>query len=418
MKKTLLSIAGVLFTVVATAQNVSLSFAELCAKKNIELKPIAKSNKSIDASKVFTVNVADTKKTNRAEGTDVYPYGEWVYVDIENENNHVVNQGFTMEQIEEVDEEGNTYNVGFKSFGGYVFTPIANYDEEAGTLTIPQGQVVWDNPDAYGACAIYGFDGEEGEEFYCDLVFEKDENGNFFMTNKGYQVLIVNEESEYYNYCLVEGTEVAFYQPNGTCTFQAPTKTDYQEVTSNVYIEDYGEEMSVYGMFSYAGDASVTSIRIEDNKAYIDSDQQVDSEDQSEYIKKNYNLEGDFGYLRFVVWLEKVGEEYYISTDDSDVNNFAYGYSAYLPGDIVDNTITFHGYFTFATDYVDGAGALNYGNFKGLKLEMFKDNTEGISEVKTNVASSTKTFNLMGQQVNRANVKGIVIRDGKKLMMK
>ena len=41
----------------------------------------------------------------------------------------------------------------------------------------------------------------------------------------------------------------------------------------------------------------------------------------------------------------------------------------------------------------------------------------GISNVKTNAKNSVKTYNLMGQEVN-PSAKGLIIRDGKKLINK
>ena len=41
----------------------------------------------------------------------------------------------------------------------------------------------------------------------------------------------------------------------------------------------------------------------------------------------------------------------------------------------------------------------------------------GISDVKTNAKSTVKTYNLMGQEVN-ASAKGLIIRDGKKMLNK
>ena len=65
--------------------------------------------------------------------------------------------------------------------------------------------------------------------------------------------------------------------------------------------------------------------------------------------------------------------------------------------------------------YADGMTiTLNTGNFKGAQ-------TNGIEVVKPTLeerAKNSKTYNLMGQQVNRATAKGLLIRDGKKYINK
>ncbi|MBS5528750.1 MAG: hypothetical protein KHX42_11445 [Prevotella sp.] len=65
--------------------------------------------------------------------------------------------------------------------------------------------------------------------------------------------------------------------------------------------------------------------------------------------------------------------------------------------------------------YADGMTiTLNTGNFKGTQ-------TNGIEVVKPTLeerAKNSKTYNLMGQQVNRATAKGLLIRDGKKYIKK
>ena len=330
----------------------------------------------------------------------------------------------TFTEVNEVDGDV-TYNVYINGFSKYVFKVYGIYDATAGTLTVPVGQVVWDNPDAYGACAIFGYN--ENDEYFSDLVFQEDNEGNFELTNDGYEVVIVNEESQWYNYYIVDETEVMYYKPNATFTYQAPTSTSYKSVTGSAYVEDYGEELNVYGLFSYVGDASITSIQLNaDGEARIYSDQQVDSEDQSDYVKENYGVEGDFGYIRFVMWLNVVSEdEIYLATEDTPDANLAYGYSAYLPGKVDESKakIDFSPYiFTFATAYVNGVGALNYGQFKGLNIELTNGKTfeivTGINNVKADTANKTaKTYNLMGQEVN-ANTKGLIIRDGKKFVNK
>ena len=422
MKKSLLFAMSLLISVVVMAQEKTMSFTDFSrVQLSKELKPQKPSNAVIKTIKTFK-DLSVNHSSNRAEGT--FPYGDWIYSGMDGENPHVANSlsDFKMEEASvQDDDNGTVYNVKVCNLAGYVFSMYGIYDDEAGTLTIPSWQVVYTS-ESYGDCALAGFTGESYDDA---IILEKDEKGNFSMENDGWDVIIVNEASEYYGYWLVENKEVDFFKPNAVCTFQAPTQTGYKEISGTAYVEDYGDQLNVYGMFSYAGDASITMIEMNTNGvATIPSDQQVDSEDQSEYIKTNYGIDGEFGYLRFVPWLKKVSdEEYDYATADDLEADLVYTYLSPLPCKISDDKTSLSSpfLFTFATAYVDGAGALNYGQFYGLSLALTEGTfsiSTGISEVNTaNKTATAKTYNMLGQQVN-AGAKGLLIRDGRKFIAK
>lgn len=411
------------------AQEKTLAFTDFSrVQMKKVLQPQKPSNAEIKKIKTFTA-LSTTNASNRA--SDAYPYGDWIYSAMEGENPHVANSlsEFTLEEANVQDpDDGTVYNVKVNNLGGYVFSMYGRYDAEAHTLTIPSWQVVY-NHSTEGDCAIAGYTGEQYDD---NIILEEDENGNFTMTNDGWNIIIVNEESAYYGYYILENSETEFYKPNAMCSFMAPSNSGYKEISGTAYVEDYGEQLLVYGMFSYAGDASITAIDMQENGiALIASDQQVDSEDQSDYVKENYGADGDFSYLRFVPWLVKTDEkdddgEYiydYATVEDID-GALAYAYHNPLPCLINnDKTSLYSPYlFTFATAYVAGVGALNYGEFYDLTLTLtegtFNINVTAINEVNTvKKTAAAKTYNMMGQEVGK-DAKGLLIRDGKKFVVK
>jgi hypothetical protein len=62
-------------------------------------------------------------------------------------------------------------------------------------------------------------------------------------------------------------------------------------------------------------------------------------------------------------------------------------------------------------------GAYWWGEARNVYIAIPNAEPAGISNVKTNAKNTVKTYNLMGQEVN-ANAKGLIIRDGKKLINK
>lgn len=136
------------------------------------------------------------------------------------------------------------------------------------------------------------------------------------------------------------------------------------------------------------------------------------------YVNPNVTTEEDiatYGQYFYVVGCNIVG------------TSLIPDYNKVVPGKLSGNTITLSEYLLFRSrndaedmGYSLGAVAdgltitLNDGNFLAA-------GTTGIEEIgvtREEKIKNTKTYNLMGQQVNRATAKGLLIRDGKKYIKK
>ena len=80
-----------------------------------------------------------------------------------------------------------------------------------------------------------------------------------------------------------------------------------------------------------------------------------------------------------------------------------------------NNYYTYNEYFIPLTE---GQSYWLGGWFCALDLILYKDDSTGINEISSASKNTTgKTYNVMGQQVG-ANAKGLLIRDGKKFVVK
>lgn len=95
-----------------------------------------------------------------------------------------------------------------------------------------------------------------------------------------------------------------------------------------------------------------------------------------------------------------------------------------IKGTISGNTITFDNIFINCSDLTEDGYGLFDGYYRlGSTITLNEGNytATGIEEIgvtREEKIKNTKTYNLMGQQVNRATAKGLLIRDGKKYIKK
>ena len=84
---------------------------------------------------------------------------------------------------------------------------------------------------------------------------------------------------------------------------------------------------------------------------------------------------------------------------------------------MVDDDPNYCRYYAVASNNDADGAAYSMGWCCNTWIETDPVEGTGISDVKTNAKSTVKTYNLMGQEVN-ANAKGLIIRDGKKMLNK
>ena len=318
------------------------------------------------------------------------------------------------------------YNVVLNDFSYAGAVVYGKYDAEQGIIEIPV-QTIYTHA-TYKEIVISGGyrKGETnvgyGKEIYLivnedgtmDIDEDVEEEGD--EATSGWVSFLPNyEEGGLWNY----GFDIAVMKPNATMTYDTTSKamggtgSGWSEVEKRVYVEDYGSEWVVS---NFLGLCPVSVTMNENNKCAIALGVKMYDYDQDEpygmfrlvgvssagegYIGRNYDkqfLNGFWepGYAQFFKIIE-TEEGKKIDQEDDD----------YYPSVAVAT----------AND-ADGA-AYQLGYAFGIAIETDDHGTTGISETKANCQKTTgKAFNLMGQEVY-GNAKGLIIRDGKKLINK
>lgn len=250
-------------------------------------------------------------------------------------------------------------------------------------------------------------------------TFTASDEGEISCNQIGYAIAITNfvpaEGSDYTKEDLVGkwwtlSWETRFMPINGVQSCTANLFNEgYKKHTFPISIEDYEYSVNVYG---FCGLGCI-SLDIDDNlNVSISAGQPI-------YNNTNVKTEED---------IATYGPYYYIVACNIENGYLIPDYDKVVPGKLSGNTITLSEYFLLRSKndaedkgYSLGAVAdkastitLNTGNFLAA-------GTTGIEEIgitREEKIKNTKTYNLMGQQVNRATAKGLLIRDGKKYIKK
>ena len=229
------------------------------------------------------------------------------------------------------------------------------------------------------------------------------------------------EEGGLWNY----GFDIQVMKPNGTMEFTATGSgfgfNAWSKTSRRVFIEDYGTEWVVN---NFLGLTPVSVTLDSDDKCFVTLGQKMYDYDRpdpygyfrlvgitydGDYIVRDYTktaLNGFYedGYCEFF----KV--EYKEAWTDEDGEHEA-GYY------MVDDDPNYCRYYAVASNNDADGAAYSMGWCCNTWIETDPVEGTGISDVKTNAKSTVKTYNLMGQEVN-ANAKGLIIRDGKKMLNK
>lgn len=426
MKNFLLSFVAIMIVTAASAQKVGV-------------KPLAVNGKSFNIEQRFNIgdmfnkNDLNIRTTNakakiikKAED-DSEVFGFFVQVfeseDLEGFNisatDTIYNANKTL--TVPVDSLGNTEDVQCniclkRNFGGYKMTEeyygVYNKTDEGEIIYFPE-QI---------SLKLDGVNKTSGEEYHYDiymynidltedgqyienvypLTFESEGDGTYYSPNDGWGIYYIDRTT---GKGLGWGGFVwdpTLYKANGTSacyTSRSGVRTDYN---SNAYIEDWGNQVVVYGWIG-------TSMTIQ--VVNSDSVQVV-----AGFPVSDVNIKQADGYLwdagRILGYAWEVDDEGYIH-DSND---------PYIPGYLKGNTITIPGIYTRSEvggtgDYAGYYYGINFYRDITFVLNDGSYSSSGINEVNASSKSSKMTYNLMGQKVNGA-VKGLVIRDGKKFVVK
>lgn len=353
----------------------------------------------------------------------------------------------TLDQLE--NSPSFTYNVKITGFTDSRAVAYGEYDAESGQILIPvqtifnysnngtdYGRIVFSALvlDNAGDPLIYGYpmtlnlyedgtvgvdEGDFTEEIASGELTEGCYIGGFY----DYMPDYLNTKG--YPSTWNSGADLEVFYPNGVqesteCHISNGAWGKWTNTKHAVYVEDLGSEVVVHNFF----DLCPISIAIEGNKATIacpvrveEYDYAEDGAEEPDYIQiwqHDENLEGILnpGAITGTV-SEKDGVksidfydvEYKEAwTDEQGEHEAGYYY-------VLDYTKWFMVHSTWGEN-----GAYWWGEARNVSVSWLS-NASGINEAKANTQSTSKTYNLMGQQVN-ANAKGLIIRDGKKFLNK
>ena len=471
--------AALMVAVGANAQARKITGMESCYK-NLASKMEAKVAAPATANVVSKVNTAKSTAGRRAAadvaGTYILDFANYdrdftssSMFTIEAETGTI-----TLDQYEKDPTTGEyrtfDYNIKLTDFTTSGGTAYGFYDEAESTILIPvQTLFVYENTeqeikspvvfsalvmDKEGSPLVFGYpmllnlnndgtieidEGDFTEEAQEDEDFKDAYMGGFWNTMPDY----VNPNSGY-AYAWNYGLDAEFFLPNATMYYTTTGKilggdgSNWTKTNKRVYVEDYDTENVIHNFLGLCP----VSVQVDKTAAtcYIPLPQQVDDYNYSEY-DESY----DYGYMNLVGCVidgNSVMRDYtktalngFWANEGMDFFKTVYQDATYyeegdeIPegkqvGDVKteagnyydDDDPDYCRYFAVATK-AGSEGAYMMGWCCNLYIEKDLD-PSGIADVKTSVKNVvSKTYNLMGQEVNGA-AKGLVIRDGKKMLVK
>lgn len=432
MKKLLLFIAVAMTAMTVNAQNapvkaVALNANRFDAAKTFNLTPGMASDQiaNVNAKNTSAKIIKNAEANDDVFGVFVQTFTGDVVEDFTGATTDTIwkaNQVMTIP----VDNEGNTTevtcNICLKSaFGGYRITEpyygVYEETEDGAYIFFPEqislkadgvnsntGQPY--HYDCYMYNVVLSDDGTQITNLKL-LQFEGDEEGIFYNTDSGWGLYYTDRET---------GSGLGFgafiwnsmlMEPNGTVSWGARDNNDnYNITTASAFIEDYETSVAVYGWYNTKLTMQVEddlSVKIRTGAPIADYD-----------LKEADGYMWDAGKIVLSAWV--ADEEGHVHIDDAD----------YIYGELKGNQITIPGIMTHSENGGTGDYAgyyyglnfiqqniitLNEGNFAA---DADSEGIEETSMTREEKIKSTKTYNLMGQQVNRSKVNGLLIRDGKK----
>lgn len=431
MKKILLSFAVVLVAMSASAQsarlkNVNLNLSKFNVEQNVKtIETLA----PVNATSISAVN-GKAKIVKRAETDDSDIFGLFIHTyageDVPEYTYCLADTIYKADATVKVpiDTLGNTTDVKCniclkRNFGGYRISEpyygIYEEDDNGASIIFPEQISLKADGVSSTSGAEYHYDiymynidlDETGEKIEnIDLLsFEGDGDGVFYSTADGWGLYYTDRTT---GKGLGWGAfvwEPIVYEANGKGSWYTSSEGVRTDYNLDVFIEDFDTQVSVYGWL----DTKLTMEIGDDRSVKIAAGFPV----ADIVIKQADGYLWDAGKILAYAWIINE-QDRIVSTDDP-----------YIMGTLSGNTITIPGIYTHS----ENGGTGDYqGYYYGISF--YRGNTfvlnegafaAGISETtmtREDLIKNTKTYNLMGQQVNRAATKGLLIRDGKKFIVK
>lgn len=291
---------------------------------------------------------------------------------------------------------------------------LGEYDPETGVLDCG-AQYCYEHPN-YGAFAILGLVyAEDGYDVTEDLSFTIDDDNYIYCNQDGYVILL--QEGAYAGYTWDGFHEGVTLFPSNATQYVIENSNatgGWAPVKYNVGVADYETQVNVY---SFCGYGLVYMDINDDLTVSMPTGQPV-----ADLLSEAQDPDGVYGTLNIVA----------VSLD-RNAGTIRRNYNqADIKGKLVGNTITFvdvddaNLYFAIATNQDAEEAAYGLGWYTDLEIvlnegEYLAAGSAGITEntvTREEKIKNTKTYNMLGQQVNRDAAKGLLIRDGKKYIKK
>ena len=432
MKTTLLTCAAALMAMTATAQTANIQGRAITSQRfnaAVSAKPVSNLIAS-EAKSVAMMPVAAGKPAAKivkaaANDEDIFGYFIHTYKGdvVEDFTQVIVDTIWKAEQTLKVvvDDQGNTQdvdcNVCLKSaFGGYRVSEefYGVYEDES--LLFPEQIIlkadgVNENTGEPFHYDIYPYSykfKEDGKSFESVVPLQFEEtDGVFYCYGDGWGLFYVDRESGeglgWGAFC----ADAMMQRPNGTIEWTGSDQDgNPQTINTFGFLEDYGTQVAAYGWNS----TKITMLIDEDLPVKIRTGAPIADID----LKVADGYQWDAG---------KIVLRGYVTTDDGKIKLDLD--ADYIYGELKGNTILIP---IIVTSSENGGSGDYQGYWYGLNL--FENNKFvldegnyacGINEhhmTREELIKNTKTFNLMGQQVNRSLTKGLLVREGKKYINK
>lgn len=440
MKKNLLLIAVAMFMAVgASAQKQDL---RVCKKALPEMAKMETTSPVSASSKVLSfAKVAKRAASNSIAGEYIMSYYSSYSREFQTSSTFTITN--ETGQIELFAETGETpekfdYNVKLTGFTYEKAVSYGYYDSETGILTVPAQSIY--THETYGRVVLFAVSEEEGKlkSLYGALEFEVGDEGLSLVTETegndeicGFYNQLVDPgeaEGEAWNF----GFDPEVFVPNAELNFTTTGKSmggngsSWAKVTKSAYIEDWGSSVTIH---NFIGLAPVSvDVDAEGAKVAIQYGQQLDDYDYS-------SADGEYGCMK-LVGCALDGNSIMRDYDAKALNGFIVkdGYNffkteykdawtdesgAHEAGNYyVDDDPNYIRYFAVATNPDGDGAAYSMGWCCNMKVYIYSMISEGIGEIKSEANVGNRAiYNLMGQKVN-SSAKGLVIRDGKKFIVK
>lgn len=310
------------------------------------------------------------------------------------------------------DEDGNTYNVQLNFSGGDVQNVVGNYDSETHIISIPAQYCYYFTAyDAY--CSLYGWD---NGSFTDGIHLEFDPaTKSLKMQEQNYYVYVV--EGDLMGYVFGMKGDHGMTAVKQTHTFTWATRglsingsTDkFNKLTDACAVVETDDSYTVYGAFNLErvnlGGCVLTIDKKSDGSLSMSTKQNVWSLID---IVGQSNLDSDKYGEYIYIWGSKVSGSS-VNMDPS--------VTEYI-GEFTNNVIYFSNYYPTYSNIYGGTSGYGWWN-QGVLIEPYNGTTAigGITTNATAKSADGRTYNLQGQLVG-PGYKGIVVRDGKKLLQK